>query len=89
MTGTFILYRLLGVAPQICYGVVAYGKLRVQWDGRNPIDEYEIDQLMRSFLLYMFGCTIFADTISYVDLCLLLLLHDVDNVRGWDWAPLP
>ena len=80
------IHRLLGFLPRVRAGTIPYGDLRRHWDGRNPTDSQEVDQLIRSFLLYMFGCTLFADAACNVDLCLLPPLRDLNSVRQWDWG---
>ena len=75
------IHRLLGFMPRVRAGTVPYGDLRRYWDGRNPTDSREVDQLVRCFLLYMFGCTLFADAACSVDLCLLPPLRDLNSIR--------
>ena len=78
------IHHLLGFLPRVRAGTIPYGDLRCHWDGRNPTDSQEVDQLVRSFLLYIFGCTLFADAASSMDLCLLPPLRDLNSVWQWD-----
>ena len=80
------IHQLLGFVPRVRAGVIAYGELRAHWERRVPTTGWELDKLVRSFLLYSFGCTLFADAASSVDLCLLPPLRNLDTVREWDWG---
>ena len=44
----------------------------------------EINQVVRSFLLYLLGMTLFADTASSLDLIFLMPLRDLDLVATYD-----
>ena len=46
----------------------------------------EIDQLVRSFLLYLLGTTLFADAASSLDLVFMMPLRDLDLVSSFDWG---
>ena len=45
----------------------------------------EIDQVVRSFLLYLLGTTLFADATSSLDLVFVMPLRDLDLVSSYDW----
>ena len=44
----------------------------------------EIDQVVRAFLIYLLGTTLFADTASSIDLMFLMPLRDL--VSTYDWG---
>ena len=44
----------------------------------------EIDQVVRSFLLYLLGTTLFADAASSLDLIFVMPLRDFDLVASFD-----
>ena len=44
----------------------------------------EIDQVIRTFLVYLLGTTLFVDTTSYIDLMFLMPLRDLDLVSTFD-----
>ena len=46
----------------------------------------EIDQVVRAFLVYLLGTTLFADTASSIDLMFLMPLRDLDLVSTFDWG---
>ena len=46
----------------------------------------EIDQVIRAFLVYLLGTTLFADTASSIDLMFLMPLRDLDLVSTFDWG---
>ena len=46
----------------------------------------EIDQVVRAFLVYLLGTTLFADTASFIDLMFLMPLRDLDLVSTFDWG---
>lgn len=46
----------------------------------------EIDQVVRSFLVYLLGTTLFADAASSLDLVFLMPLRDLDLVATYDWG---
>ena len=46
----------------------------------------EIDQVVRAFLVYLLGTTLFADTASSIDLMFLMPLRDLDLVDTYDWG---
>ena len=46
----------------------------------------EIDQVVRSFLLYLLGTTLFADTASSLDLIFMMPLRDLDVITSFDWG---
>ena len=46
----------------------------------------EIDQVVRSFMLYLLGTTLFADTASFLDLVFVMPLRDLDLVASYDWG---
>ena len=45
----------------------------------------EIDQVVRSFLLYLLGTTLFSDAASSLDLVFVMPLRDLDLVSSYDW----
>ena len=45
----------------------------------------EIYQVVRSFLLYLLGTTLFADAASSLDLIFVMPLRDLDLVASFDW----
>ena len=46
----------------------------------------EIDQVVRAFLLYLLGTTLFADTASSINMIFLMPLRDLDLVATYDWG---
>ena len=44
----------------------------------------QIDQVVRAFLVYLLGTTLFADTTSSIDLIFLMPLRDLDLVSIYD-----
>ena len=46
----------------------------------------EIDQVVRSFLLYLLGTTLFANAASSLDLVFVIPLRDLDLVSLYDWG---
>ena len=46
----------------------------------------EIDQVIRAFLIYLLGTTLFADTASSIDLMFLMPLRDLNLVGTYDWG---
>ena len=42
--------------------------------------------MVRSFLLYLLGTTLFADAASSLDLVFVMLLRDLDEVSSYDWG---
>ena len=44
----------------------------------------EIDQVVRAFIVYLLGTTLFVDTASSIDLIFLSLLRDLDLVATYD-----
>ena len=46
----------------------------------------EIDQVVRSFLLYLLGTTLFAEAVSSLDLIFVMPLRDLDLVASYDWG---
>ena len=46
----------------------------------------QIDQLVRSFLLYLLGTTLFADAASSLDLVFVMPLRDLDLISSFDWG---
>ena len=46
----------------------------------------QIDQVVRAFLVYLLGTTLFADTASSIDLMFLMPLRDLDLVGTYDWG---
>ena len=46
----------------------------------------EIDQVVRSFLLYLLGTTLFADAASSLDLVFVMPLRDLNLVASYDWG---
>ena len=46
----------------------------------------KIDQVVRVFLLYIFGTTLFVDTASSLDLIFLMFVRDLDWVSSFDWS---
>ena len=46
----------------------------------------EIDQVVRSFLLYLLGTTLFANAASSLDLVFVIPLRDLDLVSSYDWG---
>ena len=46
----------------------------------------EIDQVVRSFLLYLLGSTLFTDAASSLDLVFVMPLRDLDLVATYDWG---
>ena len=46
----------------------------------------EIDQVIRSFLLYLLGTTLFADAASSLDLIFVMPLRDLHLVASYDWG---
>ena len=75
--------------PRVCAEAISYGDLRSYWEGRDPSNSWEVDQLVRSFLLYMFWCTLFTDTTCCMDLCLLLLYETLAPFRSGIGGLLP
>ena len=45
-----------------------------------------VDQVVRSFLLYLLGTILFADVISSLDLIFVMPLRDLDRVSSFDWG---
>ena len=45
-----------------------------------------VDQVVRSFLLYLLGTTLFADAASSLDLVFFMPLRDLDRVSSFDWG---
>ena len=45
---------------------------------------YEIDQVVRGFLLYLLGTTLFTDAVSSLDLVFLMPLRDLDLVATYE-----
>ena len=43
-----------------------------------------VDQVVRSFLLYLLGTTLFADAASSLDLVFVMPLRDLDRVSSFD-----
>ena len=43
-------------------------------------------QVIRAFLVYLLGTTLFADTASSIDLMFLMPLRDLDLVSTYDWG---
>ena len=46
----------------------------------------QIDQVVRAFLIYLLKTTLFADTVSSIDLIFLMPLRDLDLVSTYDWG---
>ena len=46
----------------------------------------EIDQVVRSFLLYLLGTTLFADAASFLDLVFVMPFKYLDLVSLYDWG---
>ena len=46
----------------------------------------EIDQVVRSFLLYLLVTTLFVDVASSLDLIFVMPLRDLDLVASYDWG---
>ena len=42
--------------------------------------------MVRSFLLYLLGTTLFADAVSFLDLVFVMPLRDLDLVSSYDWG---
>ena len=49
-------------------------------------DDRRVDQVVRSFLLYLLGTTLFADAASSLDLVFVMPLRDLDQVSSYDWG---
>ena len=47
---------------------------------------HQIDKVVRAFILYLLGTTLFYDAASSVDLVLLMALRDVDLIHTYDWG---
>ena len=45
-----------------------------------------VERYARSFLMFLFGTTIFADRANTVHLCLLSALVDVRDILHYDWG---
>ena len=45
-----------------------------------------VDQVVRSFILYLLGTTLFADAASSLDLVFVMPLRDLDRVSSFDWG---
>ena len=46
----------------------------------------DIDQVVRSFLLYLLGTTLFADAANSLDLVFVMPLRDLDLISSYDWG---
>ena len=46
----------------------------------------QIDQVVRAFLVYLLGTTLFADIASLIDMMFLMPLRDLDLVIMYDWS---
>ena len=42
--------------------------------------------MVRSFLLYLLGTTLFVDAASSLDLVFVMPLRDLDRVSSFDWG---
>ena len=47
---------------------------------------HDMDQVVRAFLLYLLGTTLFVDTTSSLDLVFLIPLRDLDLIATYDWG---
>ncbi|GMP58146.1 hypothetical protein CsSME_00021921 [Camellia sinensis var. sinensis] len=81
---------LLGVRPPIDR---ASGRVRYTWFSSHfrrvemePGTPEEAAQYARSFLMFLFGTTLFADRGNTVGLYLLSALVDLSQVRWYDWG---
>ena len=45
-----------------------------------------VDQVVRSFLLYLLGAILFTDAASSLDLVFVMPLRDLDRVSSFDWG---
>ena len=67
-------------------GKIAYKRLMEIWYKKIPTTPKEEDQYVRCFLLYTFGCILFCDSGSHVQLDLLPSLVDIDEISSYDWG---
>ena len=49
-------------------------------------DDQRVDQVVRSFLLYLLGTTLFTDVASLLDLVFMMPFRDLDQVSSFDWG---
>ena len=82
--------RLLGVVPTMkATHTVKFDSILSHYsriDLRGITSPRDIDQVVRAFVFYLLGTTLFCDAASSVDLVLLLALRDVDLIHTYDWG---
>ena len=92
MTTRYVAYidHLLGMTPamkgthtiKLDSLFTHYSGIRVE-DIRTP---RQIDQVVRAFILYLLGTTLFYNAASSMDLVVLMALRDVDLIHTYDWG---
>ena len=81
--------RLLGFYPErrgTGSSLFAYPLLMNHWLDRAPVDINEEDQLIRCFVLYLLGCTLFSDGSNTVSLSLLRSVENVAQIHTYNWG---
>ena len=82
------IQTLLGIVPEM-KGThsLKFDSIRAYYTHErvaNATTGREIDQVVRSFLLYLLGTTLFADASSSLDLVFMMPLRDLDLVSSYN-----
>ena len=92
MTADRVTYieRLLGMVPDMKeIHTIKVDSIRSHYTRQRveaATSSLQIDQVVRAFLVYLLGTTLFTDTASSIDLMFLLPLRDLDLVSTYDWG---
>ncbi|KAL7244748.1 hypothetical protein ACSBR2_000166 [Camellia fascicularis] len=78
---------LLGAHPPIFRsGMVRYTWFADHFRGTDPVTVEGTEQYAPSFLMFLFGTTLFADRANTIRLYLLSALVDLSQIRHYDWG---
>ena len=92
MTADKVAYiqTLLGMVPEM-KGMhsLKFDSIRAHFTHERVVaatTRREIDHVVRSFLLYLLGTTLFVDAANSLDLIFVIPLRDLDLVASYDWG---
>ncbi|KAI8559157.1 hypothetical protein RHMOL_Rhmol04G0151600 [Rhododendron molle] len=75
----------LGRVPRHNGGVAEYGQFTTYWE-HEPVDDVEVAQMARAYLMYLFGASLFPLRRSRVHLSYLAGLVDLRLAGRFDWG---
>ncbi|KAM7510807.1 hypothetical protein LguiB_009682 [Lonicera macranthoides] len=91
--GVTLLEMYLGVSTDKAMKETNTCSVRLEWlktmfkGTPQESESSHLDQCARAYLLYLLGCTIFADkTGNIVSISYLECLKDLDAIRGYAWG---